>query len=261
MLRTNTLTICESRPAAATNGSQLHWVAFDAPGLAAHCQPGQFLQLRCDDPHTPVRSLLRSVFVTQADAKLGRIGLLIAPHSDDGLRWLSEQPIGKGITIHGPYGRLPFALEPRGTALCIGQGDGALRLAGMVHTLHAQLTAVTFVAGDMTPQLHIAPQLLPTDVEYLAGPESVLRIAEKRLPDLIRWADHVFIAASLPVVSALRHIIRQTRLRPGRSLTAVCLNHALPCASQSCQQCRVQTRSGPRLACQGGPWFDLAAFA
>lgn len=258
-MRSQPLAIIESRPAAAAVGSQLHWVAFDAPAIAAHCHPGQFLQLRCDDAQAPVRLALRTLFVTQVDPKLGRIGVLFAPQSDDGLRWLSEQPIGKAIAVHGPYGRLPFPLAPRGTALCIGQGEGALRLLGLVHALNAQHTAVTFVAGDMAPQLHVSPQLLPQDIEYLAGPESVLRIAEKRLPDLIRWADHVYIAASLPVVSALRHIIRQTRLRPGRALTAVCVTQALPCASQSCQQCRVQTRSGPRLACQGGPWFDLAA--
>lgn len=258
-MRTHSLAIVESRPAAAAPGSQLHWVAFEAAALAAHCNPGQFIQLRCDDAQYPQRLALRSVFVTQVDVKLGRIGVVVAPHSDDGLRWLSEQPVGKTIDVAGPYGRLPFPMAPRGTALCIGQGEGALRMLGMVHSLHAQQTAVTFVAGDMTPHLHIAPQLLPIDVEYLAGAESVLRIAEKRLPDLIRWADHVYIAASLPVVSAIRHIIRQTRLRPGRSLTAVCVTAPMPCASQSCQQCRVQTRSGPRLACQGGPWFDLAA--
>ncbi|MFM2308823.1 MAG: hypothetical protein RLY87_944 [Chloroflexota bacterium] len=252
MLRAHQLEICESRTI-----NELHWVAFRAPQLAAHWQPGQFMQIRCDDTNSQQRLLVRSLFAAQVDAKVGRIGFLFAPHSDDGLRWLSEQPMGKSIAVYGPYGKLPHPLAPRGTALCIGQAEGALRLLGVVNALQQQATATTFIAGDMTAQWHIAPQLVPTDVEYMAGSENVLRIAEKRLPDLIRWADHIYIAASNPVVSALRHIIRQTRLRAGKSLTAVCITHPMPCASQSCQQCRVQTRNGPRLACQVGPWFAM----
>jgi NAD(P)H-flavin reductase len=252
MLRAHQLEICESRTI-----NELHWVAFRAPQLAAHWQPGQFMQIRCDDTNSQQRLLVRSLFAAQVDAKVGRIGFLYAPHSDDGLRWLSEQPMGKSIAVYGPYGKLPHPLAPRGTALCIGQTEGALRLLGVVNALQQQATATTFIAGDMTAQWHIAPQLVPTDVEYMAGSENVLRIAEKRLPDLIRWADHIYVAASNPVVSALRHIIRQTRLRAGKSLTAVCITQPMPCASQSCQQCRVQTRNGPRLACQVGPWFDM----
>ncbi len=252
MLRAHQLEICESRSI-----NQLHWISFHAPQLAAHWQPGQFIQVRCDDPNGQQRLLVRSLFAAQVDAKLGRIGVLVSPHSDDGLRWLSEQPLGKALTVFGPYGKLPYPLQPRGTALCIGQSEGALRLLGLVNALHANATATTFIAGDMSPQWHIAPHVVPTDVEYMAGAENVLRIAEKRLPDLIRWADHIYVAASAPVVSALRHIIRQTRLRAGKSLTAVCITQPMPCASQSCQQCRVQTRSGPRLACQVGPWFDM----
>jgi NAD(P)H-flavin reductase len=254
MLRAHQLEICESRSI-----NQLHWVALSAPHLAAHWQPGQFIQVRCDDPNGQQRLLVRSLFAAQVDAKVGRIGLLIAPHSDDGLRWLSEQPIGKQLSVYGPYGKLPYPLQPRGTALCIGQSEGALRLLGLVNALQANGTATTFIAGEMSAQWHIAPQLVPTDVEYMAGAENVLRIAEKRLPDLIRWADHIYVAASSPVVSALRHIIRQTRLRAGKSLTAVAVTLPMPCASQSCQQCRVQTRNGPRLACQVGPWFDMHA--
>ena len=94
-MRQHTLTICESRPIGT-----LHWVAFEAANIAANWQPGQYLQLLCDDPQRPQRQLLRSSFPAIVDAKLGRIGLVIAPHSDDGWRWLAQQAVGSSVWCH-----------------------------------------------------------------------------------------------------------------------------------------------------------------
>jgi hypothetical protein len=127
----------------------------------------------------------------------------------------------------------------------------------MVNALQQRHTSVTLIAGDMTPNWYVPPQLLPTDVEYLAGPENILRVAEKRLPELIRWADQIFIAASAPMATTLVQMIRQIRLRGGKYVATAMPTTSLPCASMACQQCRVQTRHGPRLACQVGPWFGV----
>jgi hypothetical protein len=251
-MRQHTLTICESRPIGT-----LHWVAFEATNIAANWQPGQYLQLLCDDPQRPQRQLLRSSFPAIVDAKLGRIGLVIAPLSDDGWRWLAQQAVGSSVWCHGPHGKLPQPLSDRGTALCIGQAEGTIRLIGMVNALQQRHTSVTLIAGDMTPNWYVPPQLLPTDVEYLAGPENILRVAEKRLPELIRWADQIFIAASAPMATTLVQMIRQIRLRGGKYVATAMPTTPLPCASMACQQCRVQTRHGPRLACQIGPWFGV----
>lgn len=251
-MRQHTLTICESRPIG-----NLHWVAFTAPQLAAHWQAGQFLQIVCDDNGRHQRFLLRSTFPVQVDMRLGRIGIAIATQADDGWAWLARQPIDSQIVCYGPQGKLPEPLADRGTALCISQGEAGLRLLGIVTALQQHNVNTTFIAGDVQPAWQIPTQLVPSDVEYLAGSENVLRIAEKRLPELIRWADTIYIAASLPVIHTMRQLLRQTRLRAGRSMTFVQVTGALPCASQSCQQCRVQTRHGPRLACQTGPWYAI----
>lgn len=252
MLRQHTLTICESRPIG-----NLHWVAFTAPQLATHWQSGQFLQIICDEHGRTQRPLLRATFPVQVDMRLGRIGIAITPLTDDGWAWLARQPVESQIVCYGPQGKLPDPLADRGTALCIGQGEASLRLLGIVTALQQRNVNTTFIAGDVQPAWQISTHLVPSDVEYLAGSENVLRIAEKRLPELLRWADTIYIAASSPVIHAIRQLLRQTRLRAGRSITFVQMTGALPCASQSCQQCRVQTRHGPRLACQTGPWYAI----
>jgi hypothetical protein len=251
-MRQHTLTICESRPIG-----NLHWVAFTAPQLAAHWQPGQFLQIVCDENGRHQRFLLRATFPVQVDMRLGRIGIAIPTQADEGWAWLARQPIDSPIICYGPQGKLPEPIAERGTALCIGQGEAGLRLLGIVNALNQRTVNTTFIVGDMQPPWHIPTQLVPGDVEYLAGSESVLRIAEKRLPELLRWADTIYVAATLPVIQTIRQHLRQTRLRAGRSITFVQVTGQLPCASQSCQQCRVQTRHGPRLACQTGPWYAV----
>lgn len=252
MLRQHTLTICESRPIG-----NLHWVAFTAPQLATHWQAGQFLHVICDDIGRTNRFLLRPAFPVHVDMRLGRIGIAIPTHTDEAWAWLARQPIESQIVCYGPQGKLPEPLADRGTALCIGQGEASLRLLGIVTALHQRTINTTFIAGDVQAPWQIPTQLVPTDVEYLAGNENVLRIAEKRLPELLRWADTVYVAATLPVIHTIRQLLRQTRLRAGRSMTFVQVTGQLPCASQSCQQCRVQTRHGPRLACQTGPWYAI----
>jgi hypothetical protein len=132
-----------------------------------------------------------------------------------------------------------------------------VRLLGLATALNARHTSVTFVAGDMSPLWHIDPQLLPLDVEYLAGSENILRVVEKRLPELMRWADHIYIAATMPVTNTLIQMVRTVRLRGGKYTATAIPTTPLPCASASCQQCRVQTRNGPRLACETGPWFGV----
>lgn len=251
-MRQHLLTICESRPIG-----NLQWVAFTAPQLAAHWQAGQFIQIQCDDPGRRQRFLLRATFPVHVDMRLGRIGVAVPIHADDGWAWLARQPIDSQITCYGPQGKLSEALPDRGTALCIGQGEAGLRLLGVVTALQQRNVNTTFIAGDMQEAWQIPTQLVPADVEYLAGHESVLRIAEQRLPELLRWADTIYIAATLPIVHTMRHMLRQTRLRAGRSITFVHITGALPCASQSCQQCRIHTKQGPRLACQTGPWYGI----
>jgi len=246
------LTICESRPVGA-----LHWVAFADHTLAQQWRPGQYIQLQCSHQHIPGHLLLRAFFPAQVDTRLGRVGILFAPHHDEALQWLAQCTIGTLVHGTGPIGKMPQAIPGRGTALCIGQHEGAIRLLGLVNYLHQQHTSVTFVAGDMPTSAHLPTQLIPTDVEYLAGTENVLRVMEHRTTELLRWADHIYVSAHAPVVSAMQQLLRQSRLRAGRAITSVNLMTPLPCVTQSCRQCQIQTRKGPRLACQSGPWLDI----
>jgi dihydroorotate dehydrogenase electron transfer subunit len=235
----------------------LHWISLDSPLLAQQWRAGQYLQILSTAAMVPPQLLLRAFFPAQVDTRLGRIGLVIDPQHDEATRWLSQCAVGTALTVYGPSGKLPQALPSRGTALCIGQHDGALRLLGIVNQLHQQHTSVTFVAGDLPSAAYIPPSILPTDVEFLAGSENVLRIIDQRLGDVLRWADHIYIAANAPLVSALRQVLRQTRLRAGKAITSVHITTPLPCGTQSCRQCLIQTRKGPRLACQVGPWIDI----
>jgi hypothetical protein len=74
---------------------------------------------------------------------------------------------------------------------------------------------------------------------------------------LLRWADHIYVSAHAPIIGAIQQLLRHSRLRAGRTITSVNQITPLPCATQSCRQCHIQTRKGPRLACQSGPWFDI----
>jgi hypothetical protein len=149
------------------------------------------------------------------------------------------------------HGKLPQPLGERGTALCIGGSEGTIRLLGMVNALQQRHTSVTLIAGDMTPNWYV-PRNYCQQMWNISPPENILRVAEKRLPELIRSADQIFIAASAPMATTLVQMIRQIRLRGGKYVATAMPTTPLPCASLACQQCRVQTRHGPRLACQIG---------
>ncbi len=246
------LTICESRPVGA-----LHWVAFADQMLAQLWRPGQYIQLLCDHQHIPGHLLMRAFFPAQVDTRLGRVGVLFAPQHDEALQWLAHRGIGTHVQGTGPHGKMPQPIPSRGTALCIGQHEGAIRLLGLVNHLHQQHTSVTFVAGDLPTSEYLPTQLIPADVEYLAGTENVLRVMERRTTELLRWADHIYVSAHAPVVGAIQQLLRQSRLRAGRAITSVNLVTPLPCVTQSCRQCQIHTRKGPRLACQSGPWLDI----
>ena len=242
----------------------------DAPQVAAHAGPGQFLMARCSDPeHQAFDPFLpRAYFVLAADGAAGRLSVLVERRGR-GSAWLCGRQPGDRLAIHGPAGR---AIQPqRQTRHLLLLADGITMGAGLIFLAASAARkglSVTLVENAAEGAARLPAHLLPPDVELrLATPESGGLLGT--LPGLIRWADEIVIAAPpdlLETVAALRrahlepftlHAALPVRAMPLLGGPGSSGGDAVPCGAGWCGACAVATRTGFALYCRKGPTFPL----
>jgi dihydroorotate dehydrogenase electron transfer subunit len=121
------------------------------------------------------------------------------------------------------------------------------------------LSATT--SRDLYP-VHLFPPSL--EVRIATGDGSVGQAGSvlDLLPDMVRWADCICIAADPEMCSPMADIVREARLVPSgaagrRRFAQALLVPPMPCGVGACRGCAVSTHHAPRLACTQGPVFDL----
>lgn len=247
----------QARLAERRSTGAIQELRIEAPALARVLRPGQAVLLRASwglDPY-----LRRTFYPIAIEAEAWRLRL--PPSSDRGLAWLRLAPVEALLDCLGPVGR-GFHLPPRArNLLCLGEGELAWTVLPLVAEAAGQGLAVVFGAEATSERVAIPPQRLPAAVEYrlttLDGSRGRGGRLAPLLPELLRWADVVMAAGSLPFYRQLADAIRVERVTLARDFAQVLFAADFLCGFGACQACAVDIAGGRRRVCLRGPVFDL----
>ncbi|ABU58516.1 iron-sulfur cluster-binding protein [Roseiflexus castenholzii] len=257
MARQHTLEITDHRRVTP----RLRWLALRAPDLARDARPGHALLVWCNDPGDAYRLLRRPLFIAAALPEIGQVALLYEP-DEPGLAWLARRTPGDTLDVVGLCGRALLFTDRQRNLLLIGAGVGLAALLFVARTapLHTAVTLIA-IAGDqdgLPP-----PFLLPSAVEYetVVNASLTTAVAEALQPargtSPLAWADAVVAALPHHALAALVQRIRAVRLRQPSGFAHALIASPPGCGFGACGVCAVELRSGIRLPCVEGPWFDL----
>lgn len=230
---------------------------FYAPDLAMRLQPGQPLLIRTGwglDPY-----LRRTLYPIAADAET--FTLRLPPSGDRGLAWLRMAPVGSELDCLGPVG-VGFSL-PAGirNLLCLGEGDLVWPLLPVVALADAEHLAVTLAVEANSVRNTIPAPRLPLSTEYrittIDGSAGRKGRLDALLPDLLRWADAVIAAGSMPFYRRLADAIQEQRVLLARDFAQALYPATFLCGVGACHACAADVAGGRRRVCLRGPVFDL----
>lgn len=230
---------------------------FHAPKLALALQPGQPLLIRSGWGFDPY--LRRTLYPIATDAE--RFTLRLPPSGDRGLSWLRMVPLGSEIDCLGPVG-VGFSF-PAGirNLLCLGEGDGGWSLLPVVTQADANHLAVTLAVEANSARNTVPAQRLPLSTEYriatVDGSAGRKGRLDALLPDLLRWADAVIAAASMPFYRRLADAIEAQRVVLARDFAQALYPGNFLCGVGACHACAADVAGGRRRVCLRGPVFDL----
>jgi dihydroorotate dehydrogenase electron transfer subunit len=227
-----------------------------APALS-QAMPGQFVMARCGTGFDPY---LRQAVPIHRLLDQG-IGLLVRPENEP-LRWLASRRPGDIVDLVGPCGH---GFRPKDTAdalAVVAQGTGWFPAGALLD--RARCPVQLLVSAPTARQLP-PPELLPSDVEYLAfvGTEDEPSWLDA-LADAVNWATHLALAGPSPSATTPR-LYRSVAALLSESPLGLCRGRAeawlwgeLHCGLGCCDGCLIETRRGRQRICTDGPVFDLA---
>ena len=225
----------------------LFLLSFEAPRMAQHARPGQFLMIRLPgwDPLLPRP-------MSYFDARSGRILLLLKPYSR-GTRRIVELSPGANVRLIGPLGT-PFSPSER--VLLIGGGTGLAPLHFYARRYPERVEALILGFRTHPGETLLAllqklkvPLILATEDGSLGVRGTVLDALEKA-----SWGENptVWVCGPTPMMRAVAD-----RFPP--ECVYVSLETPMACGTGVCMGCVVE-RAGGRgylRPCTQGPSFRL----
>ncbi|MHB1356360.1 MAG: iron-sulfur cluster-binding protein [Anaerolineae bacterium] len=225
-----------------------HLLYLHCPTLAASATPGQFVMVRSSPAIDPYLRYPLAIHRLQAD------GFVLMVPADESVAWLAQRQVGAEVDVLGPGGRALDVQRIQHTAL-LAQGIGVAPLVCIADRTRGPVTLLLQAAsaGQVYPR-----ELLPKTVEYQPfvgrAEDDAWQLA---LASLAGWAQVIYAAGSDAFYRQLRARLgaNSPLLRSG--VVQVWVNGDLACGSGVCRGCEIQTRRGPRLRCQDGPFMNL----
>ncbi|MBM4226837.1 MAG: dihydroorotate dehydrogenase electron transfer subunit [Gammaproteobacteria bacterium] len=254
-----------------------------APEIAAACQPGVFVHLRCE----PTLLMRRPMSVMRADAARGTLEILFKVHGL-GTEALAKRQVGERLSMMGPIGK-PFRLEGyRARPLLIGGGVGIppmiylaehLRRVKGVQPLVLMGSEVPFPFTARPSQIMVPG--LPSEViaamplledwgiaSRLASLQGYAGCFEGYVTDLAdRWIREsgvsrdeveIFACGPTPMLRAVQQLAAKAGV-PAQ----ISLEEYMACAVGGCAGCavRIETPQGAAMkrVCVDGPVFEAAS--
>ena len=242
--------ILDAKPLA----SDVKWFRIDAPLVARHRQPGQFIILRLSETGERI-----PLTIAHSDAKEGFIELIVKAIGKTTIELCKKE---KGDTISdvmGPLGK-PTEIEKVGHAVLVGGGVGTAVIFPLARALKDVGCYVTSITGGRTKELvvledelgEVSDQVFATTDDGSHGFKGT--VADKLtelMADKEKPIGAVYCAGPVPMMRAIAELTR-----PAGIHTVVSLNPIMVDGTGMCGGCRVSVGGKTLFACVDGPEFD-----
>lgn len=225
----------------------------DAPQIAKHTKPGNFIILRVSDKGERI-----PLTIADCDPEAGTITLvyLVLGKTTALLEQLEEGD--EILDLCGPLGK-PTHIEKVGTVICVGGGTGIAAMHHIAKGHHAAGNHVVAVVGSRTRDLLIfcnelesfCPELLVSTDDGSYGQKGLVTdLLRERLKTDSSVAEVVAVGP-VPMMAAVAEVTREFGVK-----TTVSLNSLMVDGIGMCGACRVTVGRDTKFACVDGPEFD-----
>jgi ferredoxin--NADP+ reductase len=223
-----------------------------APRVAAHARPGQFVILRLDDSGERI-----PLTICDSDAEDGSITLVVQAVGSTTTR-LCEKASGDHLAdVVGPLGK-PTNVQLFGSCAVVAGGVGAAIMLPVARALQAcGNDVIGFIGARDSTHLLLIDELEATchGVETATedGSAGTTGFVTKCLGAHLATTsvDRVFTAGPVPMMAAVAETTR-----PHGIPTIASLNPIMVDGTGMCGGCRVRVAGETRFACVDGPEFD-----
>jgi len=234
--------------------SDVRWFRIDAPLVAKHRQPGQFVIIRLSETGERI-----PLTIAHSDAREGFIELIVKAIGKTTMV-LCEK--GKGDTISdvmGPLGQ-PTEIEKVGHAVVVGGGVGTAVIYPLAMALREAGNYVSAITGGRTREFVVLEEELKqvSDIVYATtddGSHGFKGTVADKLMELIEDKERplgaIYCAGPVPMMRAIAELTRPFGIK-----TIVSLNPIMVDGTGMCGGCRVSVDGKTQFACVDGPEFD-----
>jgi ferredoxin--NADP+ reductase len=230
------------------------WFRIEAPLVARHRQPGQFVIIRLSETGERI-----PLTIADCDPLAGTIEFIVkAIGATTTLLCAKDQ--GDTITdVMGPLG-MPTEIEKVGHAVLVGGGVGTAVIYPLASALREIGNYVTSITGSRTKELVVLEEELGkvSDAVYACtddGSHGFKGTVADKLVELMeddrRSIGAVYAAGPVPMMRAIAELTRPAAIK-----TIVSLNPIMVDGTGMCGGCRVSIDGQTKFACVDGPEFD-----
>lgn len=233
---------------------EIAWLEVQAPEIAAHWKPGQFIIIRPTETSERI-----PLTILDGSVERGTITLCVQALGKTSRQTVSLEPGDRVADLLGPLG-LPATIEKLGHALCVAGGVGTAELLPVARAFREAGNRVTALCGARSTAHMILKEELGAVVDELlwstddgsgsfhGNVVELMRAWKKDHPDA---PDVVHVIGPIPMMRAAAALTREWGVRTYASLNPIMVD-----GSGMCGGCRVAVGGKVKFACVDGPEFD-----
>ena len=234
--------------------SDVKWFQIEAPLVARHRQPGQFVILRVVENGERI-----PLTMADADPGAGTIELIVKAIGKTTKLLCSKGPGDTILDVMGPLGR-PTDIHKADHAVLVGGGVGTAVIYPLAKALREHGAFVSAITGGRTKDLVVLEDELrkvcdavyaTTDDGSYGFKGTVADKLRELIADRSRPIGVVYCAGPVPMMRAVAELTRPLQIP-----TIVSLNPIMVDGTGMCGGCRVTVAGKTQFACVDGPEFD-----
>ncbi|GJM23767.1 MAG: ferredoxin-NADP+ reductase subunit alpha [Phycisphaerae bacterium] len=234
--------------------SDVKWFRIQAPLVARHREPGQFVIVRVQETGERI-----PLTVADSNTDCGSIDLIVKAVGKTTELLCSKERDDFISDIAGPLGR-PTELCTDGRVIVIGGGVGTAVIYPLARALRAARCHVTAIIGGRTHDhivleselAEVSNEVLPCADDGSYGFRGNVAGQLRKLIDQTQDPiDMIYAAGPVPMMKAVADLTRDANIK-----TVVSLNPIMVDGTGMCGGCRVNVGGETLYACVDGPEFD-----
>ena len=234
--------------------SDVKWFCIEAPLVAKHRKPGQFVIICLDETGERI-----PLTIADADPDKGTIELIVKAIGKTTMVLCRKEKGDSIAHVMGPLGR-PTDIEKVGHAVVVGGGVGTAVIYPLAQALRQAGNYVSAITGGRTKQLVVLEEELKkvSDIVYATTDDGSYgfkgTVADKLvelLEDTERPIGAIYCAGPVPMMRAIVELTKPRGIK-----TIVSLNPIMVDGTGMCGGCRVTIGERTQFACVDGPEFD-----